>query len=504
MNGRMDQMNWQSLLPEAYNWADRVKVEAITAPKDQAWHVVAAQKNDAGVALDAPALSAEVRSQILAAAEKLGFKGKGPLRLVLNQQNYLLVPLTSVETTAPQRARQLGMDAAAELRDAGVIEVVLVPGNDTPILDLFEGFATSYYDKAIFKTAPKKNPEWPDRINLLTKDFDAQALKERRALVKALILSRTLQDLPGNWLNSERLGTVVSEALQHSHARCTILGREDMKKLGMGAFLSVAAGSPVDPKLICIEIDGTNPNQTVALVGKGVTFDAGGISLKPAAGMDEMKYDMSGAAAVFGAALYMTAVKPPVNVICVIGAVENLPSGTATRPGDVVQAMNGKTIEVLNTDAEGRLVLCDCLAYVSSRFKPQLIIDIATLTGAVLQGLGHAGAAIMTNQDRTAEFVQRVAARAGEPVWRLPLWPELAKETKGDVADLKNIAKPNVMAGTIMGGHFLKEFIDEKTEWAHIDIAGTAWSCSATGFASSGGSGFGLRTMVRACFELGG
>lgn len=504
MNGRMDQMNWQSLLPEAYHWIDRVKVEATAAPRDQAWHVVAVQKNDAGVTLDAPGLSAEAKAQILAAAEKLGFKGKANIRLSLTQQNYLLVPLTSIETTPPQRARQLGMDAANDLRDAGVSEIVLVPGNDTPVIDMLEGFVTSYYDKAIFKTAPKKNSEWPDRITLLTKDYDAQGVKERLALAKSLILSRMLQDAPGNWLNSERFATIVGEALQHTNARCTILGREDMKKLGMGAFLSVAAGSPTDPKLICIEIEGTNKNQTVALVGKGVTFDAGGISLKPSAGMDEMKYDMSGAAAVFGSALYMTQVKPPVNVVCVIGAVENLPSGTATRPGDIVQTMNGKTIEVLNTDAEGRLVLSDCLAYVGSKFKPQLIIDIATLTGAVLQCFGHAAAAIMCNQDRTAEFIQRVATRVGEPVWRLPLWPELSKEIKGDVADLKNIAKPNVMAGTIMGAHFLKEFIDEKTEWAHIDIAGTAWSCSATGFVSSGGSGFGLRTMVRACFEYGG
>jgi leucyl aminopeptidase len=250
--------------------------------------------------------------------------------------------------------------------------------------------------------------------------------------------------------------------------------------------------------MIVIEIAGANPNETVALIGKGLTFDSGGISLKPGLGMGEMKYDMSGGAAVLGAAYFLGSVRPKSKVVCIIGAVENMPGPTATRPGDVVVAMNGKTIDVQNTDAEGRLVLCDLLHYANVTYKPTLMVDIATLTGAVLHALGHAGAALMSNDQHTADHVLKTAREQGEPFWQLPLWPELEKEVKGECSDLANIAKPNVQAGTIIGGIFLAEFVGS-TKWVHLDIAGTGWGCRATGFPAAGGSSFGLRTMVALC-----
>ncbi len=214
--------------------------------------------------------------------------------------------------------------------------------------------------------------------------------------------------------------------------------------------------------------------------------------------MGEMKYDMSGGAAVLGAAYYLAKQKPNCRVVCMIGAVENMVGPNATRPGDVVVAMNGKSIDIQNTDAEGRLVLADVLHYANTQYKPKLMIDIATLTGAVLHALGHAGAAVMSNDQDTADLVLRVSKEQGEPFWQLPLWPELEKETKGECSDLANIAKPNVQAGTIMGGLFLAEFVAPPSGRTLISLEPDGVA-RATGFPAAGGSAFGLRTLAALC-----
>lgn len=284
--------------------------------------------------------------------------------------------------------------------------------------------------------------------------------------------------------------------------KCQILNKEQIAKLGMGSFISVSNGSNFEPRLIRIEIDGRDSSKTVALVGKGLTFDSGGTSLKPALGMGEMKYDMSGGAAVLATAHYLAKNKPATNVVCLIGAVEkNILSAGATRPSDVVKSMSGKTIEILNTDAEGRLVLCDVMHYARTEFKPALMIDIATLTGAVLYALGHAGAGLMVNDQKAADYVSKVARDVGEPLWQLPMWPELEKEVKSEVADLANIAKPSVLAGTILAATFLREFAGD-TPWAHVDIAGTAVGCAATGYPSGGASAYGVRLLAGACMQF--
>ena len=321
-----------------------------------------------------------------------------------------------------------------------------------------------------------------------------------RHLSRCAAFTRMLQDAPANWLDPIRFADIARDMAGEFGIKVKIANKEEITAMGMGLFIAVSNGSDIEPRLITLEIDGQDNSKTVALVGKGLTFDAGGISLKPSASMEEMKYDMSGGAAVLGTALYLAKVKPPTKVVCVIGATENMPSGKAVKPGDVIVAMNGKTVEIQNTDAEGRLVLADLLHYVGTSYNPELTVNIATLTGAVLMALGTAGSALLTNDQDSADHVLKTARHVGEPMWQLPIWPELEKETKGDTADYNNIAKPNVKAGTIMGAAFLREFVGER-KWVHLDIAGTGWNTKATGYPSSGGSAWGLRTMAELCLR---
>ena len=497
MGERLNDRSLASLLGPLWQWLDGMEIRRHQGPGDGGWLVV-------GVKGDKSGFMGDLQDQTLAGAirgriDALGWKpGKAPLSMMVGEQRVLLVPGTRVKTSPAQVGRQLGIDAAAFIKGlADTGRPVHFLGGQFEFGDFIEGFCSSWHVRASFRGKVDQDKKRPVALGLAGADPDETAARDRLQLVKGLLLTRLMQDAPANWLNSEKWAADTGELFAGTDAKVTVRGRSELEELGMGSFLSVAAGTPVDPKLITIEIPGDDPSRTVALVGKGLTFDAGGISLKPSAGMGEMKYDMSGGAAVMGAAAYFAGRRPPVNVLCVMGVVENMPSGTATRPGDIVQAMNGKTIEVLNTDAEGRLVLADLLAWTSEK-KPDLIFDMATLTGAVLHALGHAGAAFMTDDEKVSTLLQETSASAGEPLWRLPIWPELKQEIAADEADLKNIAKPSVSAGTAVGGAFLREFVDEKIPWAHIDIAGAGWSCNAVGYPGAGGSGFGVRTFVDA------
>ena len=251
-----------------------------------------------------------------------------------------------------------------------------------------------------------------------------------------------------------------------------VLDEKQMQKLGMHSLLSVSAGSAQPAKLIVMEYRGGKAkDKPYVLVGKGITFDTGGISLKPGEGMDEMKYDMGGAAAVFGAMKTIAETKPKINVVAVIAAAENMPSGTATRPGDIVTSMSGQTIEILNTDAEGRLVLCDALTYVK-KFDPEVVVDMATLTGACIIALGSHATGLLSNNDTLANELLAAGERAGDRAWRLPLWDEYQSQLDSNFADMQNIGgRP---AGTITAACFLSRFTKDYP-WAHLDIAGTAW-----------------------------
>ena len=285
--------------------------------------------------------------------------------------------------------------------------------------------------------------------------------------------ARQLGNLPANICTPSYLAT-QAKTLAKGQAKVTtsVLSEAEMKKLKMGSLLSVSAGSDEPGKLIVIKYQGAKASvKPVVLVGKAVTFDSGGISLKPGGGMDEMKYDMCGGASVIGVINALIETQLPINVVAIVPAVENMPNGHATKPGDVVTSMSGQTIEVLNTDAEGRLILCDALTY-AARFKPDTVIDIATLTGAVIGALGKVTAGLLSNDDQLAEDLLSSGLRSGDRAWRLPLYEEYDQLLKSNFADMANLGGPQ--AGTITAACFLARFT-EKYKWAHLDVAGTAW-----------------------------
>jgi leucyl aminopeptidase len=293
-----------------------------------------------------------------------------------------------------------------------------------------------------------------------------------QAIVAGMSLAKDLGNLPPNVCTPAFLGRSAQKiASRHKSVTTKVLGEAEIKRLGMESFLSVTSGTTLPAKLIVMQYKGAARDKPVVLVGKGITFDAGGISLKPGPGMDEMKFDMCGAASVIATMDVVARLKLPINLTVVVPTCENLPSGTATRPGDIVTSMSGKTIEILNTDAEGRLILCDALTY-SRRFKPEVIIDVATLTGACVVALGHHRTAVMSRSDVLASQITEAGVAADDHAWRLPLADEYEHQLKSNFADFANVGGRD--GGAITAGCFLGKFT-EGLNWAHLDIAGTAW-----------------------------
>lgn len=320
------------------------------------------------------------------------------------------------------------------------------------------------------------------------------------AIADGMFLARDLVNEPPNVLYPAEFAN-RAKALSRLGVKVEVLGVAQMKKLGMGALLGVGQGSERESQLVVMQWNGAHGKKDapVAFVGKGVCFDSGGLSLKPAASMMGMKGDMGGAAAVTGTIYALAARNARVNAVGVIGLVENMPDGKAQRPDDVVKSMSGQTIEVLNTDAEGRLVLADALWYTQSRFKPKIMIDLATLTGAIMVALGHDHAGMFTNDDKLADRLAQAGREEGEPVWRLPLGDAYDKMLKSKIADMKNIGGPN--AGSITAAQFLQRFVN-KTPWAHLDIAGVAWQdADRKALIPSWGTGWGVRILNRLCAD---
>jgi leucyl aminopeptidase len=313
-----------------------------------------------------------------------------------------------------------------------------------------------------------------------------------RAVGEGHTLARRLGMLPGNVCTPDYLAQTAREIAERHGMQVTVWGRTELERERMGSFLAVAQGTPQEPRLIALEYRQGGDKAPVVLVGKGLCFDSGGISIKPAAGMEWMKFDMCGAAGVLGAMEAIGRLRLPVNVVGIVGATTNMPSGTAVKPGDVVRASNGKHIEIINTDAEGRLVLADLLAY-AKRFAPAAVLDAATLTGAVVIALGHSAVGVMGNDDQLVQEVLDAGKRSSEPGWPLPLWDDFKPLIKSDIADVKNSGgRP---AGTITAALFLKEFVDGYP-WVHLDIAGTAYSESDLGTIPAGPTGIPVGTFV--------
>ena len=320
--------------------------------------------------------------------------------------------------------------------------------------------------------------------------------EDAQAVATGVEFTRELVAEPANIIYPESFVERCNKRFEGTGAELVVLDDAEMEKLGMGALLGVGLGSERPSRLLAIKwMGGAKGEAPVAFVGKGVTFDTGGISLKPGPGMEDMKWDMGGAGAVAGAMLALVLRKAKANVIGVCGLVENMPDGKAMRPGDVVTSMSGQTIEVLNTDAEGRLVLCDALTWVQKEFKPSRIVDLATLTGAMLVALGHEHAGVFSNNDDLADDLLHAGKQSGDKLWRFPLAPEYDKMLDSPIADMKNIG--GRYAGSITAAQFLGRFIENDTPWAHLDVAGMVWSDKPGATWDKGATGYGVRLLDR-------
>ncbi|MDR5659141.1 leucyl aminopeptidase [Serpentinicella sp. ANB-PHB4] len=361
---------------------------------------------------------------------------------------------------------------------------------------LCEGGLLGLYEFNKYKSSDKAQVTVTDLL-ILNKSIENKTLVEEgidlgKNLAMSTMLARDLVNEPGNVLTPKEMASRAIDIGKQHGIQVEVLEEEDMRKLGMGCFLGVAQGSEEPPKLVVMKYEGgKKDDEYTAFVGKGITFDSGGISLKPGAGMDEMKTDMGGSAAVLGAMDAIGRLKPKTNIIGILGLCENMPSGRAMKPGDIITSMTGKTVEILNTDAEGRLVLADCVSY-AKKLGATKIVDLATLTGACVVALGAITTALITNNKIWVEKLKQSADEAGEKVWQLPADSEYGELIKSDIADIKNIGGRD--AGTITAGLFIGEFIGE-TPWVHMDIAGTARATKEKGYTHKGGTGVGVRTL---------
>jgi leucyl aminopeptidase len=404
-------------------------------------------------------------------------------------QRVLLLGLGSV----PSRAgawRRLGAVAARFAMRAGTGSLhVLAEGvTAAQVEELVVGLDMGAWEYTELKApVPESDRREPlGAVTVLSDTGDAaQAVAAGEALAAGYALARRLGQMPGNVCTPETFVEVGRELAQRHGLALSVLGRDEMEREGMGSFLCVAQGTPQEPRLVALEYSGGPAGQApVVLVGKGLCFDTGGISIKPAPDMEWMKFDMSGAGAVMGAMEAIARLRLPVNVVGLVGSTTNMPSGTAVKPGDVVRASNGKTIEIINTDAEGRLVLADVLAY-AARWYPAAVLDAATLTGAIVIGLGHHAVGAFGSDEALVQEVLRAGDAAGERAWQLPLWDEYKEQIKSDVADLRNTGGRS--AGSITAALFLKEFTSYP--WVHLDVAGTAYSQSDLGWIPRGPTG---------------
>jgi leucyl aminopeptidase len=360
--------------------------------------------------------------------------------------------------------------------------------------------ASYRFDRFHTEDADEPQPKGPDSLALLApegSDTDALAAAARfsRASADGANRARELQDLPANIVNPTYLAERARQiSVAFEPVSVEVIDRDGMQQAGMGGLVAVSKGTQEEPALIALRYSGgADGAPALGLVGKAVTFDSGGISIKPSAKMEEMKMDMSGGAAVLEAVATIAELGLPVNVVAVIPSTENMPSGTATRPGDIITQLNGKTVEVNNTDAEGRLILADALTYCVREMGAERVVDLATLTGAVLIALGSTYAALISNDDEWASAVAAAGEETGEIAWRLPLHDEYKELTKGKFADLTN-ASAKRKAGTIYAGSFLEEFVDGRP-WVHLDIAGTAWDVGRE-YVGSGATGYGVRLLT--------
>ncbi len=401
----------------------------------------------------------------------------------------LLVGLGSQKDAKPEQLRRAGGQAGQFLKKLSLKDCTLQWDSLSEPVPFVEGLWLAMYTFSQYRQPESRGPETLLIIGKDTKRID-RSISELQGLIKGVFFARDLVNRPSNELGPEELADAALE-LKGRGVKVTVYDRKKIESFGMNAFLAVSKGSHRPPRLIVIEYKGGRKGP-VALVGKSITFDSGGLSLKPSEAMEKMKYDMSGGAAVLGAIKAVREMELPVKVVGILAATDNMPGGGATRPGDVVKTITGKTVEILNTDAEGRLALADAIGF-SKRFSPEVVVDIATLTGACVVALGPEAAALMSNSDPLAESLLEVSGHTGERLWKMPLFDDYKEYLRSDIADLRNIG--GRAGGLITAAYFLKEFA-EQTPWAHIDIASVAWSDKDRFYLTKGATGFGVRTFV--------
>lgn len=426
-----------------------------------------------------------------------GAKGKASRILLVGvgeKSEYKTASVANVAGTAARFLRKRNLKSFALLPrcEADAFEVAKCAA---------QGVVTSQFELDKYRTKDK-NTKTIENFVLCIEDAKAADLKNGLAagvtIGESMNFTRDLANEPPNILHPTEMAKRAQAMAKETGLKCEILDEAKMEKLGMGSLLSVSKGSEQPAKLIVLKYEPKKStgkkDELLAFVGKGITFDTGGISLKPGEGMDAMKYDMSGGAAVLGTMRAIGLLKPSIPVLGIVAAVENMPDGKATRPSDVVTASNGKTIEILNTDAEGRLILADAVAYAEKQGATR-IVDMATLTGAVIIALGDVNTGIMGNDQELVDEIIACGKETGEGFWQLPLGKQYSKGIKSDIADIKNIG-PARKAGTIMGAVFIQEFVD-KAKWAHLDIAGTAWADSEKPHQAKGPTAVPVRTLLK-------
>jgi leucyl aminopeptidase len=421
----------------------------------------------------------------------------------LPAERLLLVGLGKQAEVNDERLRKAAGNAVKQLRSARVASFAsalhLSGPTETALEAVCEGTLLGSYSFDQYKTKNREELFRFESMTLLLPEGlaadDAGARVEAvRSLCLGAELARDLVSHPGNVVTTGYLADAGRQLAARCGLKCLVLEQNDLEKLGMNALVAVGKGSVEPPRLIALEYRGAGDQVApVVLVGKGITFDSGGISIKPGLGMQDMKTDMAGAAAVFGTLQAAAQLKLPVNLVGIVPTAENMPGGKAFKPGDVVTSMSGTTIEITNTDAEGRLVLCDALHYALTNYTPSVVIDLATLTGACVVALGHEASGMMGNDRALIEALKGAGERCGERVWELPLWDEYGEAMKSDIADLKNSGSRD--GGSINAAWFLKQFVGA-TPWVHLDIAGTAWNDKARPYAPKGASGVGVRLLI--------
>ena len=450
----------------------------------------------------------DARPQIEAALNRQRFEGEAAAAAELfvpadNGVRRLLVVGTGEGAPSEEGAEKLGGAIASRLLVSGETHAVVDLGGlnyeaeAAARLALAASLRAWRYDRYRTKLKDKQKPTLKE-LTIVGAPAEAAERWEKRwqPVYEGVSFTREMVTEPANIIYPETFVERAQAALKGLGIEAEVLDGAAMRKLGMGALLGVAQGSVRDPRLLVLKWNGGKDGEApVAFVGKGVTFDTGGISIKPAQGMEAMKWDMGGAGAVVGAMIALARRKAKANVVGICGLVENMPDGNAQRPGDVVTSLSGQTIEVINTDAEGRLVLADAITYVQRNFKPKIVVDLATLTGAILVSLGHEFGGLFTPDDDLANQLLEASQASGDKLWRQPLADSFDKLIDSPIADMKNVGPRE--GGSITAAQFIKRFVEDGTRWAHLDIAGMVWSDKPNTTYDKGATGFGVRIIDR-------